>query len=138
MFNSKKETDDKVSNRLTSLSIQSIIKGDCAIEGDLRIDGTVEGNIRCTGKVVIGSEGKVNGNISCTHACLHGTVIGDAYVKEELILKANCVMQGNIFTSKLEIESQAKFNGTCNTTDANHEVKLLGTMGGEQPTVQEL
>lgn len=125
MFNSKKEMDDKVSNRLTSLSSQSIIKGDCSVEGDLRIDGTVEGNIRCTGKVVIGPEGKVNGNISCTHACLHGTVIGDAYVKEELTLKANSVMQGNIFTSKLEIESQARFNGTCNTNDANHEVRLL-------------
>lgn len=125
MFNSKKETDDKVSNRLTTLSTQGIIKGDCSIEGDLRIDGTIEGNIRCTGKVVIGVEGKVNGNITCTHACLHGTVVGDAYVKEELILKANSVMQGNIFTTKLEIESQAKFNGTCNTNDANQEVKLL-------------
>ena len=53
------------------------------------------------------------------------TIIGDAYVKEELTLKANCVMQGNIYTTKLEIESQAKFNGTCNTNDANHEIKLL-------------
>ena len=51
-------------------------------------------------------------NLSCTHACLHGTIIGDAYVKEELTLKANCVMQGNIYTTKLEIESQAKFNGS--------------------------
>jgi len=67
------------------------------------IDGTVEGNIRCTGKIVIGPEGKIHGNLSCTHACLHGTIIGDAYVKEELTLKANCVMQGNIYTTKLEI-----------------------------------
>lgn len=126
MFNTKKGTDTQVNNRLTSLSSQSIIKGDCSIEGDIRIDGSIEGNIRCTGKVVIGSEGKVYGNITCTHACLHGSVIGDAYVQEELVLKANCVMQGNIFTTKLEIEPQAKFNGTCNTNDANHEVKLLG------------
>ena len=88
-------------------------------------DGTVEGNIRCTGKIVIGPEGKIHGNLSCTHACLHGTIIGDAYVKEELTLKANCVMQGNIYTTKLEIESQAKFNGSCNTNDTSHEIKLL-------------
>ena len=91
----------------------------------MRIDGTIEGNIRCTGKIVIGPEGRINGNISCTHACLHGTIIGDAYVKDELTLKANCVMQGNIYTTKLEIESQAKFNGSCNTNDMNQEVKLL-------------
>ena len=71
------------------------------------------------------TEGKIHGNLSCTHACLHGTIIGDAYVKEELTLKANCVMQGNIYTTKLEIESQAKFNGSCNTNDTSHEIKLL-------------
>lgn len=54
MFNSKKGIDDKVSNKLTTLSSQSLIKGDCSIDGDMRIDGTVEGNIRCTGKIVIG------------------------------------------------------------------------------------
>ena len=125
MFNSKKGIDDKVSNKLTTLSSQSLIKGDCSIDGDMRIDGTVEGNIRCTGKIVIGPEGKIHGNLSCTHACLHGTIIGDVYVKEELTLKANCVMQGNIYTTKLEIESQAKFNGSCNTNDTSHEIKLL-------------
>lgn len=84
----------------------------------MRIDGIVEGNIQCTGKIgLIGPEGRIHGNLSCTHACLHGTIIGDAYIKEELTLKANCVMQGNIYTSKLEIESQAKFNGTCNTNE---------------------
>ncbi|WP_259321824.1 bactofilin family protein [Bacteroides stercorirosoris] len=46
-------------------------------------------------------------------------------MKDELTLKANCVMQGNIYTTKLEIESQAKFNGSCNTNDMNQEVKLL-------------
>lgn len=125
MFNSKKGIDDKVSNKLTTLSSQSLIKGDCSIDGDMRIDGIVEGNIQCTGKIVIGPEGRIHGNLSCTHACLHGTIIGDAYIKEELTLKANCVMQGNIYTSKLEIESQAKFNGTCNTNDTNNEIKLL-------------
>lgn len=125
MFNAKKVTDDKGNNQLTSLSNHSIIKGDCSIEGDLRIDGTVEGNIQCTGKIVIGPEGKIKGNIRCAHACLHGTIVGDAYVKDEFTLKANSVMLGNIYTAKLEIEAQAKFNGACHTNDENHEIKLL-------------
>ena len=32
MFNSKKGIDDKVSNKLTTLSSQSLIKGDCSID----------------------------------------------------------------------------------------------------------
>ena len=59
MFNSKKGIDDKVSNKLTTLSCQSLIKGDCSIDGDMRIDGIVEGNIQCTGKIVIGPEGRI-------------------------------------------------------------------------------
>ena len=35
MFNSKKGIDDKVSNKLTTLSCQSLIKGDCSIDGDM-------------------------------------------------------------------------------------------------------
>jgi cytoskeletal protein CcmA (bactofilin family) len=62
MFNSKKGIDDKVSNKLTTLSCQSLIKGDCSIDGDMRIDGIVEGNIQCTGKIVIGPEGRIHGN----------------------------------------------------------------------------
>lgn len=133
MFNSSKKNEDKAAqskvnnnkaaNQLTTLSSQSIIKGNCTIEGDLRIDGTVEGNIDCTGKIVVGTEGKINGNISCLHACLHGTIIGDAYVKEEFTLKANCVMQGNIHTTRLEIESLAKFNGACNTSEIKQDKK---------------
>ena len=47
MFNSKKGIDDKVSNKLTTLSSQSLIKGDCSIDGDMRIDGTVEYTATC-------------------------------------------------------------------------------------------
>ena len=41
------------------------IIGDIISEGDFRIDGTVEGNVKTNGKVVIGVSGNVNGTINC-------------------------------------------------------------------------
>ena len=38
------------------------IVGDFFSEGDLRVDGTVEGNIETAGKVVVGKEGVIDLN----------------------------------------------------------------------------
>ena len=32
-------------------------------------------------------------------------------------MKSGCTMNGDVYTCKLEIESKARFNGTCNTTE---------------------
>ena len=70
-----------------------------------------------TMKVVIGPQGRIKGNVTCTGAVLHGMLQGDIQVAEDLIMKSGCTMNGDVYTCKLEIESKARFNGTCNTTE---------------------
>jgi len=92
------------------------MKGDITSSGDLRIDGTLVGNIHCTAKVVIGANGDVQGDISGQTADIMGKVSGTIKVKDLLQLKGGSVVNGNIEAAKLQIEPTANFNGGCHMT----------------------
>ncbi len=89
------------------------LKGDITSSGDLRIDGTLVGNIICSSKVIIGANGVVEGDISGVTADIMGKVSGTIKVKELLQLKSNCQVNGNLHSAKLQIEPAANFNGQC-------------------------
>jgi cytoskeletal protein CcmA (bactofilin family) len=89
------------------------LKGDINSSNDLRIDGTVVGKITCSAKIVIGSSGIVEGDISGNFADIVGKVTGNIHTKELLQLRGNCVVQGNLFAGKLQLEPTVIFNGEC-------------------------
>src|SRR6185503_10199038 len=124
MFNTKKPTTEFMStekttsnggsgNGATLISSGTTIKGDLSSNSDLRIDGTVIGNINSNAKIVIGSSGVVEGDINGNHADIVGKTSGTIKVKELLQLRGECVVNGNIYAGKLQIEPTATFNGQC-------------------------
>jgi cytoskeletal protein CcmA (bactofilin family) len=90
------------------------IVGDMISNGDVRIDGTLKGNITINGKLVVGSTGKIEGNVTCQNADISGEIHGKVEISELLILKASSKLTGDIITSKILIEPNATFTGTCN------------------------
>lgn len=97
----------------------TVIKGDIFAEGDLRIDGRVEGNIDCKGKVIIGAKGEAVGKIVCENAELSGKVEGNILAKGNVFLKKDSVFQGDMITQTLDIEPGAVFNGSCEMKTAD-------------------
>ncbi|HRY98875.1 MAG TPA: polymer-forming cytoskeletal protein [Bacteroidales bacterium] len=89
------------------------VKGDIQSDGDFRIDGSLTGSIKCTGKVVIGVTGKVEGEIHCGDLDISGKVDGKVSVGELLSLKSTARLKGDVITSKLSIEPGAVFSGKC-------------------------
>lgn len=89
------------------------IKGNIITETDFRLDGKVEGDIICKGKLIIGPKGNVLGNIESDNAEILGEVCGSVKVKAKLILKSTATIKGDIFSQSLEIEPNARFNGAC-------------------------
>ncbi len=93
------------------------ITGDIKSSGDIRIDGTLTGNLSTKGKVVIGPTGKVSGEVICKNSEVSGIVEGKIQVAQLLNLKASSKILGDISTSKLSIEPGAKFSGNCRMSD---------------------
>jgi cytoskeletal protein CcmA (bactofilin family) len=118
MFNQKSKSDGSSESPAGSggasiIAAGTTLKGDISSNGDIRIDGTLQGNIYCTAKVVIGANGVIEGDISGQQADIMGKVSGTIKVKELLQLKGGSQVTGNIYSSKLQIEPTANFNGQC-------------------------
>jgi cytoskeletal protein CcmA (bactofilin family) len=97
-------------NALTS---GSKIIGTVITDSDMRIDGAIEGDVKCAGKLVIGERGTVTGTVECQSAEIMGKLEGKIDVKHMLSLRATSTLKGDISTSTLMIEPNAQFNGTC-------------------------
>jgi cytoskeletal protein CcmA (bactofilin family) len=118
MFTIKQKTEmqpEKTngSNGTTLISAGTTLKGDISSNSDLRIDGTIIGNINSSAKIVVGSNGVVEGDISGNQADIVGKVSGNVRAKDLLQLRGECVVSGNLFAGKLQVEPTATFNGQC-------------------------
>jgi cytoskeletal protein CcmA (bactofilin family) len=119
MFNAKNKTDmqpektNGTGNGTTLISSGTTLKGDISSNGDLRIDGTIIGNIQSNAKIVIGANGVVEGDITGNQADIVGKVSGNIRAKELLQLRGECVVTGNLYAGKLQVEPSATFNGQC-------------------------
>ncbi|MBU8892613.1 MAG: polymer-forming cytoskeletal protein [Bacteroidales bacterium] len=108
------------------------ITGDINSNGDIRIDGMLNGNLKTAGKVVIGETGRASGEIECKNSEVLGEVHGKIKVSELLSLKATAKIFGDIVTKKLAIEPGSRFTGNCNMgeesiKDARTEKPKFGT-----------
>lgn len=127
MFNNKRN-DVAKSSELNSPSINligagTVIIGEVRSNGDIRIDGNVNGSVNSKGKVVIGSTGFVEGEIVCQNADVSGSIKGNVTVSELLTLKATANLTGDITTNKLAIEPGANFSGSCSMGAVVKDIK---------------
>ena len=112
----------------------AIVKGEIQVNGDFRIDGTLNGSIQCKGKIVVGPTGKIDGEIQCQNADFSGEVTATVKVNELLTLKETARFSGDITTGKLAIEPGAKFSGTCKMEQAGpKEIKFPPNTNENRP-----
>src|SRR5690606_10987787 len=89
------------------------IKGNITSEADFRIDGKLEGNVKTSGKVVIGKDGYINGKVECVNADIEGKFNGELFVKDLLSLKSSALIEGTVSVSKLSVVPGATFDASC-------------------------
>lgn len=103
--------------RLNRLVTGTKLTGDLVTESSLRVDGRIEGNITCNGKIVLGEQGIVVGDVVTTQAEVEGNIEGDLKVEDLLILQKTAVVKGAIQTGRLIIEDGAQIGGNVQTGD---------------------
>ncbi len=130
MFSSKSKTTQPDAGNITSTIIGNgtCISGNIETNGDVRIDGTLKGNIISKAKVLIGPMGIVEGDINCKLADIMGQVTGCIKVSELLQLKGKAAIDGDLHSAKLFIEPTVNFNGQChmgaNIVEFNAEMSV--------------
>lgn len=120
------------------LAAGTVVTGSVASESDFRLDGRIEGDINCKGKIVIGPKGSILGNIISDNAEVLGDVEGSIRIKEKLIFKSTAIIKGDIFTQTLEIEPGAHFNGTCTMSGKMDDLRAPQHGGNNKSNVTPL
>ena len=115
MFSDNKKDKQMVE----STSSQNIIAqgtkivGDFNSEGDFRVDGAIEGNIKTSRKIVVGKSGIIKGTLHGTDAYFEGKFSGKLALSGTLTLKSSAHIEGEVVVGKLAVEPGATFNVTC-------------------------
>lgn len=98
---------------LNTFAQDTKIIGDIESDGDIRMDGIMEGILTCRGRVVIGPEAHIKGTIFAGNAEISGNVEGEITVVEVLSLKSTAVITGDLLMGKFSVEPGARFTGNC-------------------------
>ncbi|GGB77636.1 hypothetical protein GCM10007424_17140 [Flavobacterium suaedae] len=115
----KTNSDPGKTNRIVE---GTVITGDITSKADFRLDGKLEGNLQCEGKLVIGTTGTVSGDVKCKNADIEGKFKGKMLVEELLTLKSTANVTGEVVTGTLSVEQGAEFTATCAMKNAVKQI----------------
>ncbi|MDH4982754.1 polymer-forming cytoskeletal protein [Hyphomicrobium sp. D-2] len=94
-----------------SLLIQRAVTiiGSLTLDGQITIEGTVDGEVRCRELIII-ERGDVGGIVVADRVVVRGECSGTIYTNE-LVLCAGCHVEGHIYHRKLVLEEGCYFEG---------------------------
>ncbi|MCR9251777.1 MAG: polymer-forming cytoskeletal protein [bacterium] len=125
MFNNKdQKVVEELSNSSNIIGKGTSVNGNIETFGNVRIEGKVVGNVTTKSKAVLGHSCNVEGNLLAQNAEIEGHIKGTVECTELLVLKPTAVIDGDIVTNKLVVESGASFNGGCKMGSGNKEIAI--------------
>lgn len=135
MFNSKDKKElEELSNSSNTIGKGTAIEGDLESYGNIRLDGKVVGNIKTKSKIVMGDSSYLEGSLVALNAEISGEIKGTVEVAEVLLLKPTAVINGDIKTGRLIVESGAVWNGTVKMGAVVKDIQLGKENGSKERT----
>jgi cytoskeletal protein CcmA (bactofilin family) len=127
MFGSKKPVPVQPysSKPETVVGANTRIVGSITTDGNMRIDGRVEGDIEVLGNLIVGETGQVVATIKAQNIHISGAVKGEIVAIEQLEISPTGKVWGDITTSALHIEPGGLFRGQSAMTTMVDEPLLL-------------
>ncbi|MCO5200373.1 MAG: polymer-forming cytoskeletal protein [Chloroflexi bacterium] len=83
---------------------------------DLRVEGSISGEVLCRGILTIEREASARARIQARDAQIRGRLEGDIVCSGRLLLAATAVVTGTIKATTLVVEEGASLSGTVDTT----------------------
>jgi cytoskeletal protein CcmA (bactofilin family) len=106
----------------TVIAKGTVIEGKFICSENVRLDGSVNGEVRVEKRIVMGDGSTVNGNIFARDAAIKGRIKGDLNVKEALHLMDTAIIEGNISARTMVVDEGARYNGACKIGDTGAKV----------------
>lgn len=119
----KSKTNGSYMDEVTIISSGVVIEGKVNSNGNIRVDGTIKGDIIAQGNLTVGDSGNIQGQLTGDVVTIGGKVEGSVNAKDKLILEAKSVLKGDIVTKVLVVEAGAVFEGKSSMSGHPQAIK---------------
>ena len=107
------------------------ITGDVESSGVIKVEGTVEGNIRGARQLFLGKGGTIRGDLHASEIVLAGTVVGTVSASDRCEIQGSSAIHGDIYTKSIVVLEGAVINGTVRMGDGVQPV-LAGDRNNQE------
>ncbi|MGE0598426.1 MAG: polymer-forming cytoskeletal protein [Dehalococcoidia bacterium] len=118
------EREGSGDGNLAAVRSESVIDRHSSFDGhfetqqDLRVEGTISGEVTCRGLFSVEREATARAKIQAHDAHIHGRVEGDIVCTGKLQLSSSAHVTGTLKAAVLVVEEGATVSGTVDTTNA--------------------
>lgn len=102
------------SHTVSVLGMGMTVTGDISGEGELRIEGRVEGSVSTDGCVIVEASGEVLGDIEAAEIIASGKVSGKITSSGSVRLQSGCVIAADVEAATICLEEGGIVNGRLN------------------------
>jgi cytoskeletal protein CcmA (bactofilin family) len=95
----------------TIIGPKTSLKGDIETGGFTRIDGSITGNVKASGRVVIGERARMKSDVSGTAITIGGVVLGNVIAEESLVVLSTALVLGDIITRRIQASEGCLIHG---------------------------
>ena len=110
MFN-KENKPEKFKDAETIIGASIKVKGNFHGQGNIVVEGQLEGSLKTEASLFIGDKAKIVANIEADDAIINGEIRGSLKIHQYLALGPNAKIIGDISYSEISIEKGAIING---------------------------
>lgn len=108
-----------------SIQIEGTLRG----QEDVSVEGEVTGTIQLqSNTLTVGTQGKIKADVYAHTIFVEGTVEGDLFGSEQVIVRKSAKVRGNITSPRVSLEDGATFKGSIEM-DPESVKSVLGTTG---------
>ncbi|MCX6795538.1 MAG: polymer-forming cytoskeletal protein [Candidatus Falkowbacteria bacterium] len=110
MFN-KDNRAEKFKDAETIIGGSIKVKGNFHGQGNIVIEGRLEGSLKTNASLFVGEQAKIVANIEAQDAIINGEVYGEIKIKKYLSLGSTAKIFGDIQYAEISVEHGATING---------------------------
>ena len=109
----KKEIPPEGKETFTFLARGFEFKGTLTFEGTVRIDGSVAGEIRSSGTIILGEHAAIEGDVSAGTIIIGGKITGNVMATGKVHLLPTAVLRGDVMAPLVQMDEGVSFHGNC-------------------------
>jgi cytoskeletal protein CcmA (bactofilin family) len=105
----------------TIIGSNSSVVGDIDSAGFTRVDGSLLGNLKAKGRVIIGEKARMKSDVVGTFVTIGGVVYGNVIASERLVILGSGLVLGDIITRRIQADAGCLIHGRVSVCTSNEQ-----------------